>query len=97
MLLIPKHIKTEIKSWAIAIGVSCLIFIGMAGVSYAAHPAIEELKIIAGKGSLVQSLMALGALGAGVTMMYKNHLIAGAGTIAGVWGALGLYNSDKLF
>ena len=92
-------IIAECKSWAIAIAVSLMIFIAMTTFSYAmdSTEVKTELKKVAGKGSWIQSLMAIGALASGVVMMYKNHLIAGAGTIAGVWGALGLYNSEKLF
>ena len=91
-------IKAQLKSWVIATMVALIIFMAMVALSHADNTAvIREIDNVAGKGSWIQKLMAVGSLAAGVTMMFKNHIIAGAGTVAGVWGALGIYNSGVLF
>ena len=90
--------KEYLQSWLIAIGVSLLIFLAMTSVSYADNAAaVQKVKDLSGQGSWIQRLMIVGSTAAGVTMMCKNHFVGGMGTIAGVWGALGLYNSDVLF
>lgn len=92
------NIKDQLTSWAIATMVALMIFMAMVVLSHADNTAVvTEIEKVAGKGSWVQKLMAVGSLAAGVTMMFKNHLVAGAGTVAGVWGALGIYNSGALF
>ena len=92
------NIKDQLTSWAIATMVALIIFMAMVVLSHADNTAvIREIDNVAGKGSWIQKLMAVGSLAAGVTMMFKNHLIAGAGTVGSVWGALGIYNSGALF
>ena len=90
-------IKDHLRSWAIAVMVALIIFMVMVVLSHADNAAVKtKIDEVAGTGSWVQKLMVVGSLATGVTMMYKNHLVAGAGTIAGVWGALGIYNSGAL-
>jgi len=71
----------------------------LSSISYADNTAIiAEIDKVVGAKSWIQKMLAIGALVAGLIVIFvQKHIVLGIGIIGAVWAALGVYNSGSLF
>jgi hypothetical protein len=97
--IMQTNLINTFKIGSIALLWGLIIFLCLSSISYADNTAIiAEIDKVVGAKSWIQKMFAVGALVAGLLVIFvQKHIALGVGIIAVVWAALGVYNSGVLF